>query len=166
MSGNLIMNSKIAKNLKELQSIVPNPKYRDGLAEVISLYKSRKIENIKTAIKIAEKFAVVGKGEAGAAKSGTQLLKQYRGKQSATGKLERQFVKKYTKTYFVKGTVKVKSQYVTTSAKTKEKKLNPKVFEDLEMFSLKITATSKQEAEQQFRQQAAATFNAAPSDET
>ena len=68
--------------------IIPNPKYKDGHDEVIALYKSRKIENIRTAIKIAEKFAVVGKGEAGAAKSGTQLLKHYRGKQSATGKLE------------------------------------------------------------------------------
>ena len=157
MSGNLIMSSKIAKNLKELQSIVPNPKYKDGHAEVISLYKSRKIENIKTAIKIAEKFAVVGKGEAGAAKSGTQLLKQYRGKQSATGKLARQFVKKYTKTYFVKGTVNVKTQYISTNAKTKQNKLNPKVFEDPQKFSLTISATSRQEAEQQFRQQAEAT---------
>ena len=156
MSGNLNMSSKIQKNIKELQSIVPNPKYKDGLAEVISLYKSRKIENIKTAIKIAEKFSVVGKGEAGAAKSGTQLLKQYRGKQSATGKLERQFVKKYTKTYFVKGNIKVKSQYVSTNAKTKVRTLNPKVFIDDRPFGIEVQATSPEDAQKQWKIKAAA----------
>ena len=41
MSGILIMNSKIQKNLRELQDIRPNPKYKEGLADVIALYKSR-----------------------------------------------------------------------------------------------------------------------------
>ena len=97
-------------------------------------------------MKIAEKFAVVGKGEAGAAKSGTQLLKQYRGKQSATGKLERQFIKKNTRTFFVKGNLKVKSQYVTTTAKTKVRTLNPKVFIDDRPFGIEVQATSKEDA--------------------
>ena len=155
MSEIIIMNSKIKTNIKELQSISPNPKYRIEMDEVIELYKSRKIENIRTARKIAEKFATIGKGSAGAAKSGMKLLKPYRTRQPATGKLSRG--KK--RSYLVKGTVTVKSQYITTNAKTKERKVNEKIFEDKEKYGITIDATSKEDAERQYRQQAEASFN-------
>ena len=159
MFGNLIMNSKIKSNLKELQSITANPKSKQTMDEVIALYKNRKIENIKTAMKIAEKFAVLGKGSAGAAKAGLKLLEAYRSKAPATGKLERQYVKKNTKNYFVKGTLKVKSQYYTTNAKTKERRLNPKVFHDDRVVGLNISATSKEDAEKQWQIQAKASVD-------
>ena len=164
MSGILIMNSKINQNIKMLQSIAANPKYQDGMDEVIALYKTRKIENIRTATKIAEKFAVIGKGSAGAAKSGLKLLTPYRTKAPATGKLERHFIKKNTRAYFVKGTLTVRSQYVTTNGKTKERKLNPKVFIDQRPVGFEVMATSKEDAEKQWKIKVEATTAADDSD--
>ena len=115
------------------------------------MYKTRKIENIRTATKIAEKFAVTGKGSVGAAKSGLKLMKPYRTKLPATGKLERHFIKKNTRAYFVKGIVTVRSQYVTTNGKTKERKLNPKVFIDDRPVGFEVMATSKEDAEKQWK---------------
>ena len=165
MSHNIIMNSKISQNMKLLQSIPSNPKFDEGMDEVIALHKTRKIENIRTATKIAEKFAVTGKGSAGAAKSGVNLLKRYRTKVPATGKLERHFIKKNTRKYFVKGTVTVKSQYVTTNGKTKERKLNPKVYIDDRPLGFEVMATSKEDAERQWKIQVEASAAAGDSEE-
>ena len=154
MSGNINMKNSIKKNIALLRITPANPKYRKEMDEVISLYKSRKIENIRTAMKIADKFAVQGKGSAGAAKSGIKLMAPYRTKEPATGKLSRG--KK--RTYFVKGTITVKSQYVTTT-KSKERKVNEKVYEDKQKLGLTIEATSKEQAEAQFKQQARDTFD-------
>jgi hypothetical protein len=115
MSEFINMTSSIKKNIEQLRIIPANPKYQKEMNEVISLYKSRKIENIRTAFKIADKFSVQGKGSTAAAKAGMKLLALYRTRESATGKLSRS--KK--RTYFVKGTITVKSQYVTTT-KSKE----------------------------------------------
>jgi hypothetical protein len=146
MFANINMTNLIKKNVEQLRSIPVNPKYQDQMNEVISLYKSRKIENIRTAMKIALKFTP-GKGSAGAAKSGIKLLAPYRTRQPATGKLSRGKIR----TYFVKGTVTRKSQYISTNAKTKERKLNPKVFTDHLSLGLTLQATSKEDAEKQWK---------------
>ena len=153
------MTNLIKKNLEQLRSIPVNPKYQDQMNEVISLYKSRKIENIRTAMKIALKFTP-GKGSAGAAKSGIKLLAPYRTRQPATGKLSRGKMR----TYFVKGTVTRKSQYISTNAKTKERKLNPKIFTDHLSLGLTIQATSKEDAEKQWKIQAQASGTAGGGD--
>ena len=111
-------------------------------------------------MKIALKFRP-GKGSAGAAKSGMKLLAPYRTRQPATGKLSRGKMK----TYLVKGTVTVLSKYITTNPKSKQRKYNDKEFEDKPKYSLRIEATSKQEAEQQFRAQATAALTVAADDE-
>ena len=97
MLDNINMTNSIKKYLEELRSLPVNPKYKDEMNEVISLYKSRKIESIRTAMKIALKFTP-GKGSTGAAKAGIKMLAPYRTRQPATGKLSRG--KK--RTYFVK----------------------------------------------------------------
>ena len=153
------MTNLIKKNLEHLRSIPVNPKYQDQMNEVISLYKSRKIENIRTAMKIALKFTP-GKGSAGAAKSEMKLLAPYRTRQPATGKRSRGKIR----TYFVKGTVTRKSQYISTNAKTKERKLNPKIFTDHLSLGLTIQATSKEDAEKQWKIQAQASGTAGGGD--
>jgi len=143
MSANINMTNKIKKNLELLRSMPYDPKYKKQRDEVISLYESRKIENIRTAMNMIMKFKP-GKGSAGAARSGMKLLEKYRTKESATGKLSRGKMRNY----LVKGTVTVKSQYITTTKSKEERKVNDKVFEDKEKYSLRIEATSKQEAGQ------------------
>ena len=98
---------------------------------------------------------VPGKGSAGAARSGMKMLEKYRTKESATGKLSRGKLRNY----FVKGTITVKTQYLTTTSKTKERKVVDLVYEDKEKYSANIAATSKQEAEKQFIQRAQDEFN-------
>ena len=120
MSGFINMTSSIKKNIALLRIMPFDPKYREYRDDVISLYASRRIENMRTAEKILRKFAG-GKGSASAAKSGIKLLEPYRTREPATGKLSRG--KK--RTYFVKGTITVKSQYVTTT-KSKERRVNDK----------------------------------------
>ena len=154
MSGFINMTSSIKKNIEQLRIIPANPKYQKEMNEVISLYKSRKIENIRTAMKIADKFSVQGKGSTAAAKSGMKLLAPYRTREPATGKLSRG--KK--RTYFVKGTITVKSQYITTT-RSKERIANQKIYEDKQNLGLTIEATSKEQAEAQFKQQARDSFD-------
>ena len=161
MSGFINMTSSIKKNIEQLRIIPANPKYQKEMNEVISLYKSRKIENIRTAMKIADKFSVQGKGSTAAAKSGMKLLAPYRTREPATGKLSRG--KK--RTYFVKGTVTVNTRYITTNPKSKERKMNDKVFQDKPKYGLTIEATSREQAEAQFKQQAQATRTVDASDE-
>ena len=132
MSANINMTNKIKKNLELLRSMPYDPKYKKQRDEVISLYSSRKIENIRTAENMNMKLKP-GKGSAGAARSCMKMLEKYRTKESATGKLSRGKMR----TYLVKGTVTVQSKYITTNPKSKQRKLNDKVHEDKPKYSLR-----------------------------
>jgi hypothetical protein len=125
MSSKIIMKSSIKKNIESLQRITANPKFTQGMDELITLYKSRQIENVRTAFKIADKLSTTGKGSIGAGNAGMKLLAKYRTKESATGKLDRQATKQSAKMklkkYHIKGKVVVDKQYYKTNSKTKEK---------------------------------------------
>ena len=116
-NNNIIMKSSIKANLKELQTYSSNPKYQDAMDELLTLYKTRKIENIRTATKIAEKLSTVGKGSAGAAKKAIQMLAKYRTYKPATGKIERNYTKKHIKTWIVAGKMQTSTQYLYTNKK-------------------------------------------------
>ena len=45
------MKSSVKANMKKLQSYSANPKYQESMDELLSLYKTRKIENIRSAEK-------------------------------------------------------------------------------------------------------------------
>jgi hypothetical protein len=117
-NNNINMKSSIKANIKDLQSY-SSTKYRDALSEVVSLYKSRKIENIRTARNIAERLSGVGKGSTGAANKAVKLLAKYRTYEPATGKIERNYVKKNTKKYILSGVAKVATQYLYHNKKNR-----------------------------------------------
>ena len=151
-NNTLKMKSSIKANMKELQTYSANPKYQDSMNELLTLYKTRKIENIRTATKIAEKLSTKGKGSAGAAKKAIQMLAKYRTYQPATGKIERNFVKKNTKTWIVAGKMHTSTQYLYTNKKTGKTSKQKEVFHDVIPFNREIQATSKEEAVKQMNE--------------
>ena len=114
----IIMKSSIKANMKKLQSYSASPKYQESMDELLSLYKTRKIENIRSAEKIADGLSYVGEGSAGAAKKAMTALAKYRTYLPATGKINRNHDKKYMKTWILAGKAKVASQYTYTNKKT------------------------------------------------
>ena len=112
------MKSSVKKVLKELQDYVVSRKYVKEMDELVHLWKTRKIENPRTALNLADKLSRNGRGAAVAAKNAITKINSFKSKQSATGKLERQFQKSNPKkTWLIKGEVTVKSKYYRTTKK-------------------------------------------------
>ena len=158
MSSKIIMKSSIKKNIESLQRINANPKFTQGMDELVSLYKSRRIENVRTAFKIADKLSATGKGSTAAGNAGMKMLAKYRTKESATGKLDRQAAKSKTKKYFVKGKVQVDTRYKQTNSRTKVQTLSHQVYHDTVPDSATVMATSQEEAIKQFTMMAMSKF--------
>ena len=162
MSIKIIMKSSIKKNIESLQRITPNPKFVEGMDELISLYKSRRIENVRTAFKIADKLSATGKGSVGAGNAGMKMLAKYRTKESATGKLDRQAAKQAakmkTKKYFVKGKVQIDTRYKQTNSKTKVQTLSAQVYHDTVVDQATVMATDQEDAIKQFTMMAMSKF--------
>ena len=116
-NNTIIMKSSVKANLKKLQSYSANPKYQESMDELLSLYKTRKIENIRSAEKIADGLSYVGKGSAGAANKAMAALAEYRTDAPATGKINRNHDKKHMKTWIIIGKAQVASQYTYTNTK-------------------------------------------------
>ena len=158
MSSKIIMKSSIKKNIESLQRINANPKFTQGMDELVSLYKSRRIENVRTAFKIADKLSATGKGSTAAGNAGMKMLAKYRTKESATGKLDRQAAKSKTKKYFVKGKVQVDTRYKQTNSRTKVQTLSHQVYHDTVPDSATVMATSQEDAIKQFTMMAMSKF--------
>ena len=135
-----------------------NPKFTQGMDELISLYKTRKIENVRTAFKIADKLSATGKGSIGAGNAGMKMLAKYRSKESATGKLDRQAAKTKLKKYHIKGKVEIDTRYKQTNSKTKVQTLSQQVYHDTVIDQATVMATTQEDAIKQFTLMAMAKF--------
>ena len=111
------MKSSVKKTLNTLQNFVVNRKYLKEMDELVHLWKTRKIENPRTALNLADKLSRTGRGSAIAANNAIKKIEAFKSKQSATGKLERLHNKKNMKTWLVKGEAIVKSKYYRTNKK-------------------------------------------------
>jgi hypothetical protein len=103
-------------------------------------------QDIRTARNIAYGLSGFGKGSAGAAKKALKALAKYRTYEPATGKIERNYIKKNTKTYIVTGSVKLESRYLYTNKKTGKITQAKNIYHDKLPFNEEIQATSKADA--------------------
>ena len=144
------MKSSVKKTLNILQNFVVNRKYLKEMDELVHLWKTRKIENPRTALNLAERLSRNGRGAAVAANNAIIKINEFKSKQSATGKLERQYIKKNMKTWLIKGDAVVKSKYYRTNKKSGDRTLLDKEYEDTLVIAHTIQATSEAEAKAQF----------------
>jgi hypothetical protein len=146
------MKSSVKQVLKELQDYVVNRKFVKEMDDLVHLWKTRKIENPRTALNLAEKLSRNGRGATVAARNAITKINSFKSKQPATGKLERQYQKSQPKkTWLIKGEVTVKSKYYRTTKKTGDKTLLDKEYEDKLIISHQVQASSKEEAEEVFK---------------
>ena len=82
------------KAIKDLKTLLPSStnKYRPYADQVLNLFKDRKIEKTKEAMKLLEQLASRGKGPQAAI---NKINEKYSKAESATGKLDRRELKDY-----------------------------------------------------------------------
>ena len=119
------MKSSVKKTLNTLQNFVVNRKYLKEMDELVHPWKTRKIENPRTALNLADKLSRTGRGSAIAANNAIKKIEAFKSKQSATGKLARLHRKKNMQIWMIKGDVLTHTKYYQTDKKG-TKKLLPK----------------------------------------
>ena len=133
------------KSIKEFKSVIPaiNQKYRPYAEQVVNLFKDRKIEKRKEAVKLLDQLSSRGKGPQSAIK---KITEKYSKAESAKGKLMRPT----TQTYFISGMVQREDTYKKKLKKLGEIKERSFVLPH-EPYSLTVKAKNKAEAEEIFQ---------------
>ena len=131
----------INKAVKDLKTLLPSNsnKYRPYADQVLELFKDRKIEKTKEAIKLLEQLSSRGKAPQAAI---NKLNEKYSKADSATGKLDRRELKEY----FVSG---ITQHIITYEQKMKKTGTIKARSYEIEMpFAVPIKAKNKEDAEQ------------------
>ena len=139
------------KDIKHIQAFVSTfqHKYKNEMSQVVELFKERKIETMREAMKTIELLGSKGKKKN---IQGLERIEKQKEKETATGKLVRFNVKRgTTQKYHIGGTVHRRQKYSRTRAGTT--KYYDKVYNVSTPDALVITAISKVEAIKLFKKE-------------
>ena len=139
------------KDIKHIQAFVSTfqHKYKNEMNQVVELFKERKIETMREAMKTIELLGSKGKKKN---IQGLERIEKQKEKETATGKLVRFNMKRgTTQKYHISGTIHTRQTYSRTRSGTT--KYYDKVYNVSTQDALVITAISKVEAIKLFKKE-------------